>query len=83
MRTKNVTYALGNGDTVGMVRMYADEGKMLTRDGYAFFGCADDANVDGWYEVDAAEAEAIMAKYEEISAEEAMSIITGGATDEA
>lgn len=34
-----------------LVRIVADEGKLLTRDGENFTGCIDSDSVDGWYEV--------------------------------
>lgn len=39
-----------------MVRLVADEGKVLTQDGVTFFGCTDTELTDGWYEVDAPDA---------------------------
>lgn len=38
-------------------RLIADEGKMLTTDGVTLVECVDVSTVDGWYEVDAPEAE--------------------------
>ena len=35
------------------VRLVADEGKALTRDGVDFTACVDVLTTDGWYEVDA------------------------------
>lgn len=34
-----------------MVRLVADDGKMLTNDGEHLTGCIDVATADGWYEV--------------------------------
>lgn len=41
-----------------MVRLVADEGKVLTKDGENFTDCIDTDTADGWYEVDATESEA-------------------------
>ena len=49
------------------VRLIADEGKTLTHDGVETYACVDVESVDGWRETD-----------EEISAKEALQIITGG-----
>ena len=35
-----------------MVRLVADEGKVLTRDGENFTSCIDTDTAEGWYEVD-------------------------------
>jgi hypothetical protein len=35
-----------------MVRLVADEGKMLTKDGENVTSCVDTDSADGWYEVD-------------------------------
>ena len=35
-----------------MVRLVADEGKVLTNDGQNFTSCVDVETADGWYEVD-------------------------------
>ena len=35
-----------------MVRLVADEGKMLTQDGENFTSCVDTDTAEGWYEVD-------------------------------
>lgn len=35
-----------------MVRLVADEGKLLTQDGVNMTSCIDTVSVDGWYEVD-------------------------------
>ena len=44
-----------NCEYAEMVRIIADEGKMLTQDGENFTACIDTDTVDGWYEVDFAE----------------------------
>jgi hypothetical protein len=36
-----------------MVRLIADEGKALTKDGEKLTPCVDTDTADGWYEVDA------------------------------
>ena len=35
-----------------MVRLVADEGKVLTKDGENFTSCVDTDSAEGWYEVD-------------------------------
>jgi hypothetical protein len=35
-----------------MVRLVADEGKALTKDGENFTSCVDTDSAEGWYEVD-------------------------------
>lgn len=35
-----------------MVRLVADEGKVLTQDGENFTSCVDADSAEGWYEVD-------------------------------
>lgn len=39
-----------------MVRLVADEGKVLTRDEVTFSACVDTDIADGWHEVDAPDA---------------------------
>lgn len=41
-----------------MVRLIADDGKVLTYDGENFTACIDTDTADGWYEADATESEA-------------------------
>ena len=48
-----------------MVRLVADEGKVLTSDGEDSTTCVDTDTADGWYEVDAHESEATDADYQE------------------
>ena len=40
------------GEYTEMVRLVADEGKMLTKDGVNLHYCKDTDTADGWYEVD-------------------------------
>lgn len=47
-----------------MVRLVADEGKVLTKDGENFTTCVDADTADGWYEVDATESEATDEDYQ-------------------
>ena len=47
-----------DGEYTEMVRLVADEGKVLTSDGENFTSCVDTENPDGWYEVASAEDEA-------------------------
>lgn len=46
-----------DGEYTEMVRLVADEGKVLTNDGENFTSCVDTENPDGWYEVASAEDE--------------------------
>lgn len=41
-----------DGEYTEMVRLVADEGKVLTQDGESFTTCIDTDTADGWYEVD-------------------------------
>ena len=41
-----------DGEYTEMVRLVADEGKVLTQDGEHFTSCIDTDTADGWYEVD-------------------------------
>lgn len=47
-----------DGEYTKMVRLIADEGKALTKDGVNFTTCTDVESAEGWYEVDAPEEEA-------------------------
>ena len=47
-----------------MVRLVADEGKALTKDGVNTTTCVDTDTADGWYEVDAPESEANESDYQ-------------------
>ena len=40
------------GEYTEMVRLIADEGKILTLDGVNFTSCTDVVSEEGWYEVD-------------------------------
>ena len=44
------------------VRLVADDGKALTKDGVNFTTCVDTVSVDGWYEKDADSNEATLAE---------------------
>lgn len=46
-----------DGEYTEMVRLVADEGKVLTKDGENFTTCTDVESSEGWYEVDAPEEE--------------------------
>lgn len=41
-----------NCEYIEMYRIYADEGKVLTKDGVNTTTCADVESTNGWYEVD-------------------------------
>lgn len=43
----------------GLYRLVADEGKLLTQDGEQLYPCVDVESIDGWYEVDEPDAEAV------------------------
>lgn len=47
-----------------MVRLVADEGKVMTKDGENFITCIDTDTTDGWYEADATESEATDEDYQ-------------------
>ena len=58
MRTKDVEYVHGNGDVHTKIRLYADDGKVLTNDnGKTVWNCIDVDSADGWVEIDAPEEE--------------------------
>ena len=59
MRTKEVKHITGDGVETIFARLYADDGKALTKDNEEFWNCIDvlPDEVDGWYEVDAPEQE--------------------------
>lgn len=44
-----------SGEYTEMLRLIADEGKLLTQDGEVTCPCVDVETADGWYEVDAPE----------------------------
>ena len=46
-----------DGKYTEMVRLVADEGKLLTKDGENLTSCVDTDTSEGWYEVDALENE--------------------------
>ena len=53
-----------DGEYTEMVRLVADEGKVLTQDGEHHTSCIDTDTADGWYEVDSAEDEATDEDYQ-------------------
>lgn len=53
-----------DGEYTKMVRLIADEGKVLTKDGENFTTCIDTDTADGWYEVDDPEGEATDEDYQ-------------------
>ena len=75
MITKNVKHIYGDGTEIDYVRLAADDGKVLT-DGTNEWNCVDvmPEDVDKWNEIDAPAPED-----DEISDNEALNIITGGA----
>lgn len=48
-----------DADCTELYRLVADEGKLLTQDGENLYPCADVESIDGWYEVDEPDAEAV------------------------
>ena len=53
-----------DGEYTEMVRLVADEGKVLTKDGVNFTTCVDTDTADVWYEVDDPEGEAADEDYQ-------------------
>lgn len=55
MKQIEVKYTYGDGKTEQRVRLYADEGKMVTKDGIELWGSVDvlPEDVSDWREVDA------------------------------
>jgi hypothetical protein len=47
------------GEYVEAVRIFADPGKVITKDGVKFYPAKDENSLDGWYEVTKEEANAI------------------------
>lgn len=47
-----VSPVMPEGEYTEMVRLVADEHKLLTKDGENFTSCVDTDSADGWYEVD-------------------------------
>ena len=47
-----VSPSVPEGEYTEMVRLVADEHKLLTKDGENFTSCVDTDSTDGWYEVD-------------------------------
>lgn len=52
-----VSPIMPEGEYTEMVRLVADEGKLLTKDGENLTSCVDTDTAEGWYEVDALENE--------------------------
>lgn len=55
MQTKEVKHITGDGVETTFTRLFADEGKALTKDGESFWNCIDvlPEEVNDWREVDA------------------------------
>lgn len=54
MKTKEVKHIAGDGQQRTFVRLFADEGKVLTNDnGKTVWSCVDVPSADGWAEIDA------------------------------
>ena len=51
MRIKSVFHKLGSGETIGMLRLTAEDGMALTEDGETLWNCIDVPSSSGWYEV--------------------------------
>ena len=58
MTIKEVMWTRGDGTVIDKLRLTADEGMVLTRDGSELWHCVEVDNAEGWYEVDAPEEEA-------------------------
>ena len=54
-----VSPIMPEGEYTEMVRLVADEGKLLTKDGENLTSCVDTETEAGWYEVDAPEEETL------------------------
>lgn len=52
-----VSPIMPEGEYTEMMRLVADEGKLLTKDEENFTSCVDAGSADGWYEVDEPEEE--------------------------
>ena len=53
MTTKNVKHITGKGQELNFIRLFADDGKVLTNDGgQTIWNCIDVLSVDGWEEID-------------------------------
>lgn len=53
MQISTALHIYGDGTTIPMIRLIADEGKSLTKDGIDLWNCVEVTSADGWYEVDA------------------------------
>lgn len=51
MRIKAVTHRFGNGESISKLRLIADEGKVLTCNGFDYWTCVDVDDIDEWCEV--------------------------------
>lgn len=54
-----VSPVMPEGEYTEMVRLVADEGKLLTKDGENLTSCVDTDTSEGWYEVDAPKEETL------------------------
>ena len=50
MRQETVEYTYGDGTIENRIRLYADDGKVVTQDGVNLYGSIDVLSSDGWYE---------------------------------
>lgn len=73
MRTKEVTYEYGNGTTKTRIRIFANEGKVVTNDnGVTYYNCVDVDDLTGWVEINNPELEEDIPNSEIIQALEGM-----------
>ena len=53
MITKQVKHIYGDGTEVPKIRIFADDGKVVTNDnGETYWNCIDVDSIDGWVEID-------------------------------
>ena len=56
MQTKEIKHITGDGAEQTLLRLYASNGKALTKDHTTFWSCIDVDSADGWVEVDEEES---------------------------
>lgn len=58
MQTKEIKHIAGNGMEQTLLRLYASNNKVLTKDHTTFWSCVDVDSIEGWVEVDEEESKA-------------------------
>ena len=53
MIIKPATHRFGNGESISLLRLFADEEKLLTHNGIDYWSCVDVSDIDGWAEISA------------------------------